>query len=107
VNSINSVFNNNTCESNTQNNYYGNNAFGTGNQLSSGKLETETDKINNKNKVNSDFASNLNNVQIKPSAEHNSFLRDVTAIRNHSSTHRAKNTNSFREFVIIHLFFDL
>lgn len=61
------------------------------------KLKTEADKINIKYNINPD------NVKLNPSTERKITLKDITT-RNHSSTQRAKNSNSFREFVIIFFF---
>jgi len=98
VNPLNNFFNkNNTSESNKQNNNKNNDI----NHLSAAKLKTEADKINVKFKINPEIVNN--NFKINPSTERNSNLKDTTE-RNHSSTIRAKNSNSFREFVIKLLF---
>lgn len=98
INSLNNVFDNNTCENQktfkNSNDYY--------NQINSAKLETETDKIDNKLKLKSEMSNN--NLKINTPYENHFFAKEMTS-RIYSGTQRAKKSCSFREIVyIIHKF---
>jgi len=92
INSLNNVFNNNTCE----NQKTIKNSNDLHNQIKSAKLEKETHKIDNKLKPKSEMSNN--NLKIITPYENHFIAKEITN-RNFSGTQKAKNSCSFRDIV--------